>query len=72
MKCEQLLQRLTEYADGALDGAVCAEIERHLDSCTECAELQHDLVDLARLCRECRPPRLPEDVRRRIEARLRR
>jgi anti-sigma factor RsiW len=71
MNCEQLLRRLTEYSDGALDATVCAEIERHLASCTECAELEHDLADLARLCRECRPPQLPEDVRRRIEARLR-
>ena len=71
MNCDELLQRLTEYADGVLDPALCAEIERHLTDCSNCAELQHDLADLSRLCRQCGSPRLPEEVRRRIEARLR-
>jgi len=71
MKCEELLRRLTEYSDGILCRDLCAEIERHLAECPACRELQQDLRDLARLCHECAQPRLPEQVRRRIESRLR-
>jgi anti-sigma factor RsiW len=71
MNCEDLLRQLTEYSDGVLDKPLCAEIERHLRDCPSCAELRHDLEDLARLCHECDAPKLPDDVRKRIEARLR-
>ncbi len=71
MNCEDLLRQLTDYSDGVLDKTLCAEIERHLRDCSHCTELREDLGDLARLCRECNAPKLPDDVRRRIEARLR-
>ena len=71
MNCEDLLRQLTEYSDGVLDKPLCAEIERHLRDCPSCAELRRDLEDLARLCHECDAPKLPDDVRKRIEARLR-
>jgi hypothetical protein len=41
-----------------------------MTGCDSCADLQADLAALARLCHECPPPRLPEDVRRRLEERL--
>ena len=71
MSCDELLRRLTEYADGALPSALCDEVGRHLAECSPCGELERDLQDLARLCRECDPPRLPDELRRRLDARLR-
>jgi hypothetical protein len=70
MSCEELLRRLTEYQEGVLPPELCAEIERHVAGCGDCSALEQDLADLARICRSCDPPRLPDDVRRRIAERL--
>ena len=71
MNCDDLLQRLTEFAEGMLDEAVCVEIRLHLLECDPCSELQRDLETLARLC-QCEPlPRMPADLRARLIARLR-
>ncbi len=71
MTCQELLHRLTEYAEGALPRNLCEEIRMHIGTCASCAELERDLADLARLCRECDPPRLPEDLKRRLLGRIR-
>src|SRR5206468_886279 len=67
MTCEELYPRLTEMADGTLDGDVCAEVERHLAECGDCRLVRQDLEDLARLCRaEKAATTMPHDVRQRI------
>jgi RNA polymerase sigma-70 factor (ECF subfamily) len=66
MDCDDLLRRLTEYAEGATDAELCAEIERHLAACTPCEAVRRDLEQLSRACRSCDPPRLPDDARARI------
>lgn len=71
MNCDDLLRRLTEVREGVLDQAVCDEIRRHLVTCDPCADVQRDLEDLVRLCGCGEPPRMPEDLRRRLAARLR-
>ena len=71
MKCGDLYRRLTDHADGVLDEGDCAAVEEHLKDCAPCGAIRHDLEDLARLCRQSRRPRMPDDVRRRIEALLR-
>lgn len=70
MTCDELLRRLTDFGDGALPASLCEELREHMAECGSCAELQADLAALARLCHQCPPPRLPEDVRRRLEERL--
>jgi anti-sigma factor RsiW len=71
MKCDDLYRRLTDHADGVLDEGDCAAVDRHLRECSTCGELRRDLEDLSRLCRESTRPRMPDGVRRRIEALLR-
>lgn len=66
MNCDELLRRLTEYADGATDADLCAEIERHLAECSPCEGVRRDLARLSGLCRECDPPRLPAEARAQI------
>lgn len=66
MNCDDLRRRLTEYADGATDTDLCAEIERHLGSCSPCEDLRRDLAELARMCKACDPPRLPDEARAQI------
>ena len=62
-----LNDRLTELMDGTLPADVCAEVNRHLAECAECARLRDDLQDLARLCREAaQPTTMPAEVRSRI------
>jgi hypothetical protein len=70
MTCDELLRRLTEYEDGVLPDAVCEELRRHLAECVSCRELRGDLEALARICHSCAPPRMPDEVRRRLAARL--
>jgi anti-sigma factor (TIGR02949 family) len=70
MNCDDLLRRLTEYREGTLDSALCAEIRLHLTTCHPCADVQRDLEDLVRLCGCAEAPRMPEDLRRRILERL--
>lgn len=70
MKCDDLYRRLTDHADGVLDAEDCAAVDEHLEHCVSCGELRRDLEDLARICRESRRPRMPDDVRRRIEGLL--
>jgi predicted anti-sigma-YlaC factor YlaD len=70
MKCGDLYRLISHHAEGVLEADDCAAIERHLQECSSCGELRRDLEDLARLCRDSDRPRMPEDVRRRIEAML--
>jgi predicted anti-sigma-YlaC factor YlaD len=69
--CNELGRRLTELRDGALGETDCAAIQSHLDECPNCGALHRDFEDLAKLCRESERPRLPPEVRRRIEVVLR-
>lgn len=71
MKCEDLARRLSDHAEAILGAEDCAAIERHLSECSACGALRRDLEDLARICREWKQPRLPDHVRRHIEALLR-
>lgn len=71
MNCDDLLKRLTDYAEGATDSELCAAIERHLGDCPGCAGVRADLERLSRFCRECDPPRLPADARESIQKLLR-
>jgi hypothetical protein len=70
LSCDELLKRLTDYGEGALPSDLCREIQRHLDGCASCSDLRRDLLDLARLCRDTEAPRLPDEIRRRIEGLL--
>jgi predicted anti-sigma-YlaC factor YlaD len=71
MKCTDLYRRLSDHGEGVLDEGDCAAIEKHLRECSPCGALREDLEALARLCRESQRPRMPDDVRRRIERLLR-
>jgi hypothetical protein len=70
VNCDELLKRLTDYHEASLPAELCRELEQHLQSCPDCSALDRDLEDLRRLCRECPSPRLPEAIRRQMEALL--
>jgi Putative zinc-finger len=70
MTCDELLRRLTDFGDGVLPESLCDELRQHTAGCDSCSDLQADLAALSRLCHECPSPRLPDDVRRRLEEHL--
>ena len=68
MNCDELLHRLTDYAERALSEDACAALEAHLAGCLACSELCEELRLLRKLCRETQRPCMPEAVRRRLRA----
>ena len=72
MSCDELLRRLAEYEDGVLPKELCAALETHLVDCVPCAELRRDLLLLSALCRQVPRPPMPEALRLRLGALLRR
>jgi anti-sigma factor (TIGR02949 family) len=69
--CGMLLGELSEYVDGELAAELCAALERHLADCPKCTVVVNTLrktIDLYHEASECEA--LPEDVRKRLFARL--
>jgi anti-sigma factor (TIGR02949 family) len=71
LSCQQLLGSLSEYIDGELSDALCADLERHLCECENCqivVDTTRKTIDLYHACNsdDC----LPGDVRQRLYARL--
>jgi anti-sigma factor RsiW len=65
--CRQLLDSLSDYVDGDLEDALCAEIERHLAGCNNCRVVVDTLKKTVYLVQETKDdPELPDDVRRRL------
>jgi len=72
MSCDELLRKLAEYDDGVLPPDLCAALEAHLASCIPCGELRRDLRLLSGLCRQVPRPAMPQSLRLRLSALLRR
>lgn len=69
--CRHLLGSLSEYVDGVLEEALCAEIDRHLHECSNCRIVVDSLrktVELYQTIAE--PAAVPDDVRLRLFRRL--
>jgi anti-sigma factor RsiW len=64
--CKQLLSQFSDYIDGELDDAVCAELEAHLADCPDCRILVDTLRKTVSLYHDQPQPELPADVQRRL------
>lgn len=71
-ECRQLLASVSAYLDGDLETGVCQSIETHCRGCAGCAEIVAGLRETAGLCRQAGSVPVPEAVRRRALARVRR
>lgn len=71
MKCEQLLALLNEYVDGTVDPVVCEEFEKHMAGCNPCQVVVDNIRKTITLYKEGQPYPLPEPVRSRLYAVLR-
>ena len=69
--CQDLLFKLSDYVDGALNEQICADIERHLSECKNCTIVVDTLRKTIELFHEMpKSEKLPEDVRHRLFLRL--
>jgi anti-sigma factor RsiW len=71
-ECRAMLATISAYLDGDLEVAECTAIERHCRDCPECAALVEGLRNTIGLCREAGAAPLPEAVRQRARAGIRR
>jgi anti-sigma factor RsiW len=66
MSCNEAL-RVHAYCDGELEAAAAAEIERHLETCPDCADLLKDIEETRRALRQDAPYyRASDELRKRI------
>lgn len=69
--CRELLQSLSDYVDGELEEALCAEIERHLGACEDCRIVVDTLRKTIYLYKTAaEPAEMPAEVRARLYRRL--
>ena len=70
--CQRMLAGISAYLDGDLDATACAEIEQHCSGCARCAAIVKGLRETAGLCREAGTAPLPEPIKARAQASIRR
>ena len=71
-KCRRVLASVSLYLDGDLDATACESIEAHCRDCTECAEVIAGLRKTVGLCRQAGSLPIPEAVRQRALASVKR
>jgi anti-sigma factor RsiW len=69
--CRELLGDLSDYVDGDLAAQLCADLERHLQTCPNCTVVVNTLRKTIELYHEStESDLLPQEVRQRLYARL--
>jgi anti-sigma factor RsiW len=69
--CREVLANISGYLDGELDTTACDTIERHSQTCPNCAALVAGLRETVGLCRQAASAPLPDVVRRRARESVR-
>ena len=64
--CHDLLSHLSEYIDGELEAAICAELEAHLAECPDCRVMVDTVRKTIILYRSQAATELPSDVKDRL------
>jgi predicted anti-sigma-YlaC factor YlaD len=76
VKCKAIIAELADYLDEALDPALKAQIEQHLDKCKDCRVVVNTTKQTIEIYCKSEPAPLPCDTRQRLhlalEKRLRR
>jgi anti-sigma factor RsiW len=71
-ECRRVLASVSAYLDGELDRTVCESIETHCRHCSRCAAIVAGLRETVGLCRQAGSTPVPEAVRQRARASVRR
>ena len=64
--CRNLLSQLSDYVDGDLDTALCAEIEKHMADCPDCRAVVNTLEKTVELYRTAGQVEVPSEVESRL------
>jgi anti-sigma factor RsiW len=71
-ECAAILANISAYLDGELEVTACAAIETHCARCPRCAPVVEGLRRTIGLCRDAGSVPLPDAVRARARASVRR
>lgn len=61
-RCRELFAALSDYMDGALDGQMCEDLERHLHGCAPCESFLASLEQTVQQCRTLDSGCKPENI----------
>jgi anti-sigma factor RsiW len=64
--CHDLLAHLSDYIDGDLEAAICAQLEAHLAECPDCRVMVDTMRKTIILYRSATAGELPPDVHDRL------
>jgi len=64
--CQELLGQLSDYVDGELEEALCAELEAHLAGCANCRVMVDTVRKTITLYSRQATTKLPADVEARL------
>ena len=64
--CHDLLSHLSDYIDGELEAAICAQLETHLAECPDCRVMVDTVRKTIILYRSQAKDELPSDVKDRL------
>jgi anti-sigma factor (TIGR02949 family) len=65
-QCRDLLGHLSDYIDGDLEAAICAQLEAHLAECPDCRVMVDTMRKTIILYRSQAAAELPSDVKDRL------
>ncbi len=65
-ECVALFAKLSEYLDGELEPAACADVDGHLADCERCREFLESLRRAVAHVASTDAPELPENLKRDI------
>ena len=71
MNCKGVIRELSNYIDGDLEPAMKEELERHLSHCEDCSMIVDQTRKTIELYCNSEPVALPDEVRQRLHASLR-
>jgi anti-sigma factor RsiW len=60
--CLEMFEKLSEYFDGELDHATCAEIQKHAEHCVACFSCLETLKRTVALCKNVGDKPIPQNL----------
>ena len=65
--CLEMFEKLSEYIDGELDHATCAQIQKHADDCVSCFACLETLKRTVALCKNAEETPIPQNLSEKLK-----
>lgn len=65
--CLEMFEKLSEFIDGELDHATCAEIQKHAENCVACFSCLETLKRTVALCKNVGNKPIPPDLSEKLK-----